>query len=104
MTTRSIAVAEHELALLDTSCVIARPEQLAALTNRAVVSTITVAELAYGLHQDDPIVAAAREARYRLLLTEFEPLPYTTGAANLYGAIAAAVRNSGATRSRGGSI
>jgi toxin FitB len=95
MTTRSTVVPEHSLALLDTSCVIEFPEQLEDLADSAAVSVLTIAELAYGIHHDDPLVAAAREARYREVLGEFDPVPYSARAAHLYGAIAAVVRKSG---------
>jgi hypothetical protein len=88
-------VADHALALLDTSCVIEYPQHLERLADTAAISTLTVAELAYGLHHDDPLVASAREARYREVLTDFDPLPYSSRAAHLYGAIAASVRKSG---------
>lgn len=61
-TIRSTAVPDSALALLDTSCVIDFPDQLDKLDDAAAVSTLTVAELAYGLHHDDPLVAAVREA------------------------------------------
>lgn len=86
---------EHRLALLDTSCVIEFPERLEELAQAAAVSALTIAELAYGLHSDDPLVAAEREARYRTVLNEFDPVPYSARAAHLYGAIAASVRKSG---------
>lgn len=86
---------EHALALLDTSCVIDFPDQLDQLAEAAAVSALTIAELAYGIHHDDPLVAAAREERYREVLNEFDPVPYSTRAAHLYGAIAASVRKSG---------
>lgn len=86
---------EHALALLDTSCVIDFPDQLEELAEAAAVSALTIAELAYGLHHDEPLIAAAREARYREILNEFDPLPYSAQAAHLYGAIAASVRKSG---------
>jgi predicted nucleic acid-binding protein len=88
-------VSDHALALLDTSCVIDFPEQLDELAEAAAISALTVAELAYGLHHDDPLVGAAREARYREVLNQFEPVPYSARAAHLYGAIAASVRKSG---------
>jgi predicted nucleic acid-binding protein len=88
-------VPEHALALLDTSCVIEFPDALAELAEAATVSTLTIAELAYGIHHDDPLVTAAREARYRQVLNEFAPVPYSSHAAHLYGAIAASVRKSG---------
>jgi predicted nucleic acid-binding protein len=88
-------VPDHALALLDTSCVIDFPDRLDELAEAAAVSTLTIAELAYGIHHDDPLIAATREARYREMLNEFDPVPYSAQAAHLYGAIAAAVRKSG---------
>ena len=92
-TTRSLAVPDQVLALLDTSCVIEYPDHLDTLADTAAISTLTVAELAYGLHHNDPLVAAAREARYRDVLNDFDPV-LSARAAHLYGAIAASVRKS----------
>ena len=89
MMIRSTPVPKHALALLDTSCVIDFPAQLEKLAEAAAVSTLSIAELAYGIHHGDPLVAAAREARYRNVLNTFDPVPYSAGAAHLYGAIAA---------------
>lgn len=69
------------MALLDTSCVIDFPDQMEELTEAAAVSALTIAELAYGLHNDDPLVAAEREERYRSVLNEFDPVPYSARAA-----------------------
>jgi toxin FitB len=88
-------VPEHALALLDTSSVIEFPDHMEQLAEAATVSTLTIAELAYGIHHNNPVVAAAREARYRDVLNEFDPVPYSARAAHLYGAIAASVRRSG---------
>lgn len=88
-------MAEQRLGLLDTSCVIAPPERPAEIAETFAVSTLTVAELAYGLHTADPLQAALREERYRRLLASFDPVPYSARAAHLYGALAAAVRNAG---------
>lgn len=93
--TRSTAVPEDALALLDTSCVIEFPDQMEELAEAVTVSTLTIAELAYGIHHDDPLIAAIREARYREVLNGFDPVPYSARAAHLYGAIAASVRRSG---------
>jgi predicted nucleic acid-binding protein len=90
-------VPEHAIGLLDTSCVIEFPRNLDRLADTAAISTLSIAELAYGLHHDDPLVAADREARYRDVLSDFEPVPYTARAAHLYGAIVASVRRSGRT-------
>lgn len=86
---------KHALALLDTSCVIEFPDGMDQLAEAAAVSTLTIAELAYDLYHEDPLVAAAREARYRSVLNEFDPVPYSARAAHLYGAIAASVRKAG---------
>jgi predicted nucleic acid-binding protein len=88
-------VPEHALALLDTSCAIEVPVELDQLAEAVAVSTLTIAELALGLHRADPLVAATRETRYRELLATFDPVPYSARAAHLYGAIAASVRRSG---------
>jgi len=88
-------VSEHALALLDTSCVIEYPDRLDKLADAAAISTLTVAELAFGLYHDEPAVAAAREERYRQVLSEFDPVPYAARAAHRYGAIAESVRRSG---------
>ncbi len=66
---------DHALALLDTSCVIDLPDRLDELAEAAAVSTLTIAELAYGLHHDDPLIVAVREARYRAVLNEFDRCP-----------------------------
>jgi predicted nucleic acid-binding protein len=71
------------------------PDRMDELAHTAAVSALTIAEMAYGLHHDDPRVAAVREARYRNVLNEFDPVPYSARAAHLYGAIAASVRKSG---------
>jgi len=58
--------AAHERALLDTSVVIDFPaDTVAARTSSGAICTITLAELAYGLHTVDPLVNAAREQRYQ---------------------------------------
>lgn len=54
-------MAELPLVLLDTSCVIAPPADLAELADVAAISTLTIAELAYGLHSRDPAEAARRQ-------------------------------------------
>lgn len=88
-------MAEHRLGLLDSSCVIAPPERASSIADAFAVSTLTVAELAYGLHTTDRLQAALREERYRQVLASFEPVPYSARAAHLYGALAAAVRDAG---------
>ena len=83
----------HKRALLDTSVVIDYPASaVAAQASTAAVSTITLAELSYGLHTADPLLNAAREQRYHWITTTFDPIPFDTWAARIYGALCATVR------------
>jgi predicted nucleic acid-binding protein len=83
----------HERALLDTSVVIDYPASaVAARASTAAVSTITLAELSYGLHTADPLLNAAREQRYHWITNTFDPIPFDTHAARIYGALCATVR------------
>ena len=83
----------HGQVLLDTSVVIDYPAvTVAAHAATAAVSTITLAELAYGLHTEDPLRNAAREQRYHWISNAFEPIPFGMGAARIYGALCAHVR------------
>ena len=86
----------HGQVLLDTSVVIDYPAAaVAAHAETAAVSTITLAELAYGLHTEDPLRNAAREQRYHWISHAFEPIPFGVGAARIYGALCAHVRARG---------
>jgi predicted nucleic acid-binding protein len=86
----------HDRVLLDTSVVIDFPaEAMRYVAATAAVSTITLAELAYGLHTDDPLVNAAREERYHWIVSTFAPIPFDTSAARVYGALCASVRSIG---------
>jgi len=86
----------YDRVLLDTSIVIDYPAQsVAAHTASAAVSTITLAELAYGLHTSDPLVNAAREQRYHWISNTFDPIPFDALAARTYGALCASVRAAG---------
>lgn len=82
-------------ALLDTSVLIDPPTDLGAITRTAAISTVTLAELAYGLHTDDPVLSAARELRYQRIQALFEAIPYSASAARMYGGLCAVVRASG---------
>ena len=90
-----MAVRPASWALLDTSVLIAPPPRLASYARSVAVSTISLAELAFGLHTPDPVVNAAREARYRRIVESVEPLAYSSSAARLYGALCAAVHDDG---------
>lgn len=83
-------------ALLDTSVVVNYPARAVARhTAFAAVSTITLAELAYGLHSPDPLVNAQREQRYHWVSNTFDPIPFDIHAARTYGALCASVRAAG---------
>jgi predicted nucleic acid-binding protein len=83
----------HKRVLLDTSVVIDFPvDAVGSLAASAAVSTITLAELAYGLHTDDPLLNTAREQRYHWITSTFAPIPFDTSAARVYGALCASVR------------
>jgi predicted nucleic acid-binding protein len=83
----------HERVLLDASVVTDYPASaVAAQASTAAVSTITLAELSYGLHTADPLLNAAREQRYHWITNTFDPIPFDTRAARIYGALCATVR------------
>jgi predicted nucleic acid-binding protein len=86
----------HERVLLDTSVVIDYPaDAVASRAEAAAVSTITLAELSYGLHTPDPLLNAAREQRYHWIVDTFAPIPFDTSAARVCGALCANVRAAG---------
>lgn len=86
----------HRRVLLDTSVVIDYPaEAVASHADTASVSTITLAELSYGLHTSDPLINTAREQRYNWIASTFAPIPFDPSAARIYGALCANVRNVG---------
>lgn len=88
--------AVHEKGLLETSVVIDFPsDTVAAHISVGAISTITLAELAYGLHTSDPLVNAAREQRYQWIVRTFDPIPFGADAARTYGALCASVRIAG---------
>jgi predicted nucleic acid-binding protein len=91
-----VVTSSHDRALLDTSVVIDFPaDVVASHATTAAVSTITLAELAYGLHTGDPLIDASREQRYHWILATFDPVPFDARAARVYGALCAQVRASG---------
>lgn len=88
--------AVFDQALLDTSVVVDYPAQsVAKHTASAAVTTITLAELAYGLHTPDPLINAAREQRYHWIRNTFDAIPFDSDAARTYGALCASVRAAG---------
>lgn len=88
--------AAYERVLLDTSVVIDFPAAAVAThATTAAVSTISLAELSYGLHTGDPLVNAAREQRYHWITNTFATIPFDEPAARVYGALCANVRATG---------
>jgi predicted nucleic acid-binding protein len=86
----------HERVLLDTFVVIDYPaDAVAAHAEAAAVSTITLAELSYALHAEDPLLSAAREKRYHWIADTFAPIPFDAGTAGIYGALCANVLSIG---------
>lgn len=80
-------------ALLDTSVIISPPRDLGLHASAVAISTISLAELAAGLNvATDPIQRSLRQQRYERILTTYAPVPYTPGAARIYGALCDAVR------------
>ena len=93
---RYVVTSVHGQVLLDTSIVSDYPAAaVAAHAETAAVSTITLAELAYGLHTEDPLRNAAREQRYHWISHALEPIQFGVGAARIYGALCAHVRARG---------
>ena len=82
--------------LLDTSVVIdLQPGELTPHIAVACVAVITLAELAFGLHTADPVVNAAREARYHRIQSTFAVIGFDPAAARVYGALCENVRVAG---------
>jgi predicted nucleic acid-binding protein len=61
----------------------------------ALLSAVTIGELAFGLGVGAPEQQAARAALFRRALARFEILPFDVEEAKLYGALAALVRAAG---------
>ncbi|WP_275292194.1 type II toxin-antitoxin system VapC family toxin [Amycolatopsis sp. La24] len=83
--------------LLDTSVVIdlERLDLGPYASSVPAVSSVTVAELAYGLVTDDPVRLAERIERYRRVLDQFAVLPFGVDEAKMYGTGAGLVRRFG---------
>jgi tRNA(fMet)-specific endonuclease VapC len=90
-------VSEHASGLLDTSTVILLPRlDAAALPDRPLISTITLAELSVGpLVVSDEGERAARLAHLQQAEADFDPLPFDADAARAFGQVAASLRHSG---------
>ncbi|MGH3753720.1 MAG: type II toxin-antitoxin system VapC family toxin [Pseudonocardiaceae bacterium] len=86
-------MSEPQRYLLDTSAVIDLPSP-AQITPDAeyLISSITLAELNAGIHAaKSPVQRAERLARLQWVSDTFDPLPFTVGAARMYGQLVALV-------------
>lgn len=99
--------ADHRRGLLDTNILVLRRHiALDDLPPEVAISTITLAELSAGVHlvQDSDADASAERARRTDVLQraedEFDPVPFDTDAARLFGRISAAVQAAGRTPRR----
>lgn len=63
--------------------------------DQALVSAVTVGELAFGLDVPDEAQRTARTARFRSVLDGFEIVPFGVEEAKLFGALASLVRSGG---------
>lgn len=84
----------HPRGLLDTNLLIinAAPER-SRLPDEVLVSAISVAELAAGIHADiDPLVRSERVRTLQRVEGTFDPLPFDIHAARAFGQVSAAVR------------
>lgn len=83
--------------LLDTSAVIDLPGPAhIAPDAEYLISSITVAELNAGIHAAmGPVQRADRLARLQWVSESFDPLPFTVGAARMYGQLVALVLAAG---------
>lgn len=61
-----------------------------------MVSAISIAELSYGVHAaSEPAQMAIRRRRLEAILALYQPIPFSTQAAMVYGSMSAALRNIG---------
>ena len=83
--------------VLDTSVIIdldsLNLEELAG--QPAVLTAVTIAELAYGLDVGNAAQRAARAERFYRLLNTYPVLPFDTAAAKVFGVLAAMLREAG---------
>ncbi|MGH3545446.1 MAG: PIN domain-containing protein [Mycobacteriales bacterium] len=82
--------------MLDTSVIIDfDPIAVAKHAETVAISSISLAELAYGLHMGNPVQDARRQARYHLISHEYDVIDFNPAAALVYGALVAKTRDAG---------
>lgn len=77
-------------ALLDTSVVIALKDLPLELPSSTAISAITIAEMAAGLRTDP---TGTRATYLRNVLSIYDPIPFDTDVAEMYGQVVTAVRH-----------
>jgi len=88
----------HPQGLLDTSVVIdiVRARDTIGLPLQSLISSITLAELSYGIAvAADPLEATRRAQRYARITTWLQPIPFDREAADAYGELVALVLSTG---------
>ncbi|MDR7301653.1 type II toxin-antitoxin system VapC family toxin [Haloactinomyces albus] len=86
----------YSTSLLDTSVVIDFPAE--AVNEHAAthsISSVTLAELAYGMHAPDIVETSRRQERFVRVRSTFDILPFDEHCAHLYGALSSLVRKIG---------
>lgn len=83
--------------LLDTSVVIEPPAAgVASIADVVAISTITIAELEYGVGAAaDPIERRQRRRRLQVVVDSFDIIPFDLATAESYGVLANVIRASG---------
>jgi predicted nucleic acid-binding protein len=90
-------VTPHDAAVVHTKVIAAlKRYDPAELPGMMLVTAVTLGELSFAPHATDDLVKrAGRVAVLQHVEATFDPLPYDTGAARLFGQICAAVRAAG---------
>lgn len=95
-------MAEPTRGLLDTSVVVDHDRiDPTRLPDEAAISAVTLAELAAGPHAtDDDGERARRQDRLQWAVATWDPIPFDSDSARVYGRVFAAVRAAGRTSRR----
>ena len=87
----------HEIGILDTNALINLERlQPAYLPRKALITTVTLAELSVGpLTAKSEAIAAERQTHLQMAEADFTPLPFDADAARAFGRVAASLRQAG---------
>lgn len=82
--------------ILDTTVIVDFRHLQDRLPDEIAITSVTLAELASGLHTtNDPVKQAQRQLRLQWIESAFDPLPFDVEAARTYGSIAGLVLANG---------